>query len=183
MQEGFIFGVYDRLLKDIFELCDIPNFSDAESWGNTISGVSAGYRLLGFLFLCNQTFRMFTEGLRAEIDLINAYIPLLVGGDKVSASMNTLKITANRVLPKNLLENAQIVGMLKGIISKKTLYKLFPELVDNADEENEAVSSEAEESAQRMMNSLKEPNTTGGKNVLSDKEEAKKTEKVKEVKA
>ncbi len=156
VQEGFIFGVYDRLLKDIFELCDIPNFSDAESWGNTISGVSAGYRLLGFLFLCNQTFRMFTEGLRAEIDLINAYIPLLVGGDKVSASMNTLKITANRVLPKNLLENAQIFGMLKGSISRKTLYKLFPDLIDNDDEESDAIEIELEKNTNRLVNGLSE---------------------------
>lgn len=182
VQEGFIFGVYDRLLKDIFELCDIPNFSDAESWGNTISGVSAGYRLLGFLFLCNQVFRMFSEGLRAEIDLINAYIPLLSSGEKVKQSMNQIKITANRVLPKNLLENAQIAGMLKGTISKKTLYKLFPELVDNPDEEAEAAESEAEASTLRMMNGLKESNTTKdkeSKDGMRDEKEAEKTEKVK----
>jgi len=37
IQEAFVFGAYDRLKKDIFEIMDIPNFSDAESWGNTIT--------------------------------------------------------------------------------------------------------------------------------------------------
>lgn len=160
VQSDFIFGSYDRLIKNIFEFTDIPNFSDGEQWGNTISGVSAGYRLLGFLYLCNQCFRMFSEGLRAELDIINAYVPLLAAGEKVKASMNVLSITANRVLPKNLLENSQIAATLKGIVSKKTLYKLFPELVDNPDEEADAVEDEDEAAAKNLMGAVSEPDTT-----------------------
>lgn len=160
VQSDFIFGSYDRLIKSIFEFTDIPNFSDGEQWGNTISGVSAGYRLLGFLYLCNQCFRIFTEGLQAELDIINAYVPLLASGESVKKNMNVLAITANRVLPKNLLENSQIAATLKGIISNKTLYKLFPELVDNADEEAEAVEDENKAAAKNLMGAVNEPNET-----------------------
>lgn len=156
IQDSFIFGVYDRLKKDIFELCDIPNFSDGESWGNTISGVSAGYRLLGFIFLADSVFRTFSEGLRAEIDLINAYADLLAGNGPVKASMNELDIIPKRHLPRNLYENAQIAGLLKGIVSKKTLYGLFPELVTNPDQESDASEDEAEAETNRLVNGLKE---------------------------
>jgi SPP1 family phage portal protein len=157
VQDSFIFGVYDRLTKDIFKFEDIPDFSDGESWGNTISGVSAAYRLLGFLFKCEHTFRIFSEGLRAEIELINAYVPLLAGNESVKKTMNVIDISSNRILPKNLLENAQIAGMLKGILSQKTLIQMFPELVDNPDEELEAVGKEAKEAVKNMMMSVEEP--------------------------
>ena len=157
IQDSFIFGVYDRLTKDIFELCDIPNFSDGESWGNTISGVSAGYRLLGFLYLCNQIFRVFSEGLRAEVDLINAYSELLANNTEVKRTMNYVNITANRELPKNLLENATIAATLKGILSKQTLYKLFPELVDNPKEEQEVSDKEERDSVNALMGAVEEP--------------------------
>ena len=169
VQDSFIFGVYDRLTKDIFKFEDIPDFSDGESWGNSISGVSAAYRLLGFLFKCEHTFRIFSEGLRAEIELINAYVPLLAGNESVKKTMNVIDISSNRILPKNLLENAQIAGMLKGILSQKTLIQMFPELVDNPDEELEAVNSEAKESVNNLMGAVDEP--TEEKN---NKEETKK---------
>jgi SPP1 family phage portal protein len=157
VQDPFIFGVYDRLTKDIFKFEDIPDFSDGESWGNTISGVSAAYRLLGFLFKCEHTFRIFSEGLRAEIELINAYVPLLAGNESVKKTMNVIYISSNRILPKNLLENAQIAGMLKGILSQKTLIQMFPELVDNADDELKAVNGEAKEAVKNLMMSVEEP--------------------------
>jgi SPP1 family phage portal protein len=179
VQDPFIFGVYDRLTKDIFKFEDIPDFSDGESWGNTISGVSAAYRLLGFLFKCEHTFRIFSEGLRAEIELINAYVPLLAGGESVKQSMNVIYIESKRILPKNLLENAQIAGMLKGILSQRTLIQMFPELVDNADDELKAVKEEAEEETERIMGSVKEPIKKENTDGLPDEE---KTEKEVEVK-
>jgi len=157
VQDSFIFGVYDRLTKDIFKFEDIPDFSDGESWGNSISGVSAAYRLLGFLFKCEHTFRIFSEGLRAEIELINAYVPLLAGNESVKKTMNVIDISSNRILPKNLLENSQIAATLKGILSQKTLIQMFPELVDNADDELKAVNGEAKEAVKNMMMAVEEP--------------------------
>ena len=157
VQDSFIFGVYDRLTKDIFKFEDIPDFSDGESWGNSISGVSAAYRLLGFLFKCEHTFRIFSEGLRAEIELINAYVPLLAGNESVKKTMNVIDISSNRILPKNLLENSQIAATLKGILSQKTLIQMFPELVDNIDDELKAVNGEAKEAVKNMMMAVEEP--------------------------
>lgn len=157
IQDSFIFGVYDRLKKDIFELVDIPNFSDAESWGNTISGVSAGYRLLGFIFLCNQTFRIWQEGKRQEIDLINAYIEILADNTEVKRSMNELEIKSNRILPKNILENAQIAGLLKGIIPNSDLIKMFPEIVSDPDGAIKELDDQLKKENDRLMNSLNEP--------------------------
>jgi len=157
VQDSFIFGVYDRLTKDVFKFEDIPDFSDGESWGNTISGVSAGYRLLGFMFRCEQTFRMFSEGLRTEVELINAYVPLLAGAEAVMKSMNVIDISSKRILPKNILENSQIAATLKGILAQKSLIQMFPELVDDVDKEIEAVNKEAQEYTDRLMNSVEEP--------------------------
>jgi len=157
VQDSFIFGVYDRLFRDLFKVEDIPDFSNPEEWGNQVSGVAAAYRLLGFMFKCEHTFKIFSEGLRAEVDLINAYVPLLANGESVKQSMNVVDISSKRILPKNLLENAQIAGMLKGILSQKTLIQMFPELVDNADDELKAVNGEAKEAVKNLMMSVEEP--------------------------
>jgi len=161
IQDSFIFGAYDRLIKQIFELTDIPNFSDGDSWGNTISGVSAGYRLLGFLFLCNQTFRIWTEGKRQEIDLINAYASILPGGDAVRSSMNELDIISNRILPKNVLENAQIAGMLKGLAPNSDLLKMFPDIVSDPDNAMKELEDQLEKENNRLMGGLSETSGMG----------------------
>ena len=177
IQDSFIFGSYDRLKKDIFELCDIPNFGDAESWGNTISGVSAGYRLLGFLFLCNQCFRIWQEGKRQEIDLINAYVDLLSGGSEVKATINELEIKSNRMLPKNVLENAQIAGMLKDIIPTSDLIRMFPEIVSNPDQAVKELEEQKERETNRLVNGLSETKNTGdNNNGMSDKEKTNQEE-------
>lgn len=175
IQDSFIFGAYDRLIKQIFELTDIPNFSDAEAWGNAISGVSAGYRLLGFLFLCNQTFRIWQEGKRQEIDLINAYIDILANNSEVKRSMNELDIISNRILPKNILENAQIAGMLKGLIPNSDLIKMFPEIVTNSDKAIEELEEQLEKENNRLMGALTEKNNTGGDD--NGMQDTKKTDK------
>jgi SPP1 family phage portal protein len=156
IQDSFIFGAYDRLKKDIFELVDIPNFSDGESWGNTISGVSAGFRLLGFMFLCNQTFRIWQEGKRQEIDLINAYAEILSENAEVKRSMNELNIISNRILPKNILENAQIAGMLKGLIPNSDLIKMFPEITSDPDGAVKELEEQLEKENNMLMGGLNE---------------------------
>lgn len=156
IQDTFIFGAYDRLKKDVFEYSDIPNFGDAESWGNTISGVSASYRLLGFLFLCDQTFRIWTEGKRQEIDLINSYTEILSGNGEVKRSMNQLDIISNRKLPKNLLENSQIAATLKGLIPNSDLIKMFPELVSDVDGALKELDEQLTGENNRLMGGLNE---------------------------
>ena len=164
IQDSFIFGAYDRLKKDLFEYADIPNFSDGESWGNTISGVSAGFKLLGFIFLADQTFRMWQEGKRQEIDLINAYAPLVVGSETIVSSMNELKIISNRKLPKNILENAQIAGMLKGLVPNSDLLAMFPEIVTDVSGALDELEEQFEKENSRIMDSITEPNTTEDNN-------------------
>ena len=156
MPDSFIFGAYDRLKKDLFEYADIPNFGDAESWGNTISGVSAAYRLLGFMFLGKQTFRIWTEGKRLEIDLVNSYAPLVAGGASILNTMNELTILSQSVLPKNILENAQIAGMLKDIVPDSDLIKMFPEIVTDEKGALEELEEQREKSTNRLMNGLME---------------------------
>lgn len=160
IQDSFIFGIYDRLKKDVFEYSDIPNFSDPDSWGNAISGVSASYRLLGFMFLCNQTFRIWQEGKRLEIDLINAYAEILSDNSEVKRSMNELIIKSNRILPKNVLENSQIAATLKGLIPNSDLIKMFPEIVSNPDGAIKELEEQLTKENNMLMGGLNE--TTGG---------------------
>jgi len=71
--------------------------------------------------------------------------------------MKVIDISSNRILPKNLLENSQIAATLKGILSQKTLIQMFPELVDNIDDELKAVNGEAKEAVKNMMMAVEEP--------------------------
>jgi hypothetical protein len=138
--------------------------------------VSAGFRLLGFMFLADQTFRIWQEGKRAEIDLINAYSPLVAGSESIIATMNELKIISNRKLPKNILENAQIAGMLKGLVPNSDLLAMFPEIVTNVNGAIDELEDQLENESKRLMDSITEKNTTGeNKNGMSDKEETEET--------
>ena len=80
----------------------------------------------------------------------------LANNATVKATVNEIKITANKVLPKNMLENSQIMSYLKDIVSTKTLYQLIPELVSDPDAEDEAINKEKESATERMMNSMVE---------------------------
>ena len=71
--------------------------------------------------------------------------------------MKVIDISSNRILPKNLLENSQIAATLKGILSQKTLIQMFPELVDNIDDELKAVNGEAKEAVKNLMMSVEDP--------------------------
>jgi hypothetical protein len=134
--------------------------------------VSAGFRLLGFMFLADQTFRIWQEGKRMEIDLINAYAPLVAGSESIVSSMNELKIISNRKLPKNILENAQIAGMLKGLVPNSDLLAMFPEIVTDVNGAIDELEDQLENESKRLMDSMTEPNTTGeNNNGISDKEE------------
>jgi hypothetical protein len=61
--------------------------------------------------------------------------------------------------------------MLKGILSQKTLIQMFPELVDNPDEELEAVGKEAKEAVKNMMLSVEEPTDEEDKDNATDEKE------------
>ena len=131
---------------------DIPTFRTLKA--AIQFGVSAAYRMLGFMFLCAKMFRNFSEGLYNDIQLMNHYIDTLANNETVKATVNEIKITANKVLPKNMLENSQIMSYLKDIVSTKTLYQLIPELVSDPDAEDEAINKEKEAATERMMNSM-----------------------------
>jgi hypothetical protein len=111
------------------------------------------------MFLCNQTFRIWQEGKRQEIDLINAYTEILSDNTEVKRSMNELNITSNRILPKNLLENSQIAATLKGLIPNSDLIKMFPELVSDVDGALKELDNQLEGETNRLMDSLSEPKT------------------------
>jgi hypothetical protein len=61
--------------------------------------------------------------------------------------------------------------MLKGILSQKTLIQMFPELVDNPDEELKAVGKEAKEAVKNMMLSVEEPTDEEDKDNATDEKE------------
>ena len=86
--------------------------------------------------------------------------------------MNELKIISNRKLPKNILENAQIAGMLKGLVPNSDLLAMFPEIVTDVNGAIDELEDQLENESKRLMDSITEKNTTGeNNNGMSDKEE------------
>lgn len=113
--------------------------------------------------------------------MINAYAQLVAGSKSITSSMNELKIISNRKLPKNILENAQIAGMLKGLVPNSDLLAMFPEIVTDAKGALDELEEQLENESKRLMDSMTEKNTTAGnKNGMSDGKETE--EEIKPVK-
>ena len=81
------------------------------------------------------------------------------------------------MLPKNVLENAQIAGMLKDIIPTSDLIRMFPEIVSNPDQAVEELETQKERETNRLVNGLSETKNTGvNNNGMPDEEKTNQEE-------
>lgn len=129
-------NLLDRLEEKIYQLSMIPNLSD-ENFG-TSSGIALSYKLQGLDNLCKSKERKFTAGLNTRYKLL---CNLPNWGDKEAYKTITYQFTRNA--PKNVLEEAQVVNSLNGLISKETGLN-YLSIVDNAKEELEKIKKEDE---------------------------------------
>lgn len=128
-------NLLNRLEEKIYQLAMVPNLSD-DSFGNS-SGVALAYKLQGLDNLCKAKERKFTAGLNARYKML-CNLPKWNAEDYKGISY---QFTRNA--PKNVLEEAQVVNSLNGLVSQETALS-YLSIVDNAKEEIEKMKKEDE---------------------------------------
>ena len=128
-------NLLDRLEEKIYQLAMVPNLS-VDTFGNS-SGVALAYKLQGLDNLCKAKERKFTAGLNARYKML-CNLPKWNEEDYKGISY---QFTRNA--PKNVLEEAQVVNSLNGLVSRETALS-YLSIVDNAKEEIEKMKEEDE---------------------------------------
>lgn len=139
LDEASVETLRKALKEDIYTLSHVPNLTDEHFAGNS-SGVAMEYKLLGLEMLTKVKERYYRKGLRKRIRMFCHFLGL----KKIEIDAGAVVPTFSRSLPRNVMEIAQIIGILQGNVSQKTLIKLLP-FVEDPDGEVEAVKEEAAE--------------------------------------
>ena len=128
-----------RLDKDIHKFSHCPDMSDENFAGNS-SGIAIQYKLLGTENLISVKERKFKKGLQQRFELISR-IQGLIGSD---FDWRAIDITFRRNIPTNLVETAQMVKQLDGIVSDETLLAQIP-FVDDVQSELDKLKEQQEQ--------------------------------------
>jgi SPP1 family phage portal protein len=115
----------NRLRKDIHSLSKTPNLSD-ESFSGNLTGVAISYKIWGMDQVVSVKERKFKKALQRRIKLITN----VLNAKGNNWDWRKIEITFSRNMPQNLVELAQMVGQLKGIVSDETLIALLPFVTD-----------------------------------------------------
>ncbi len=113
--------------KKIHTMTNVPNMAD-ESFASNLSGVAISYKLQGFENLIKGKERKFEQALKNRLKLITTALNLK--GNKFDWKAMNFKFDRN--LPKNLLENSEIIANLKDTIPAEFLIPLLPFIDDVA---------------------------------------------------
>lgn len=119
-----------RVYKDIFFLSQVPNLTDEEFAGN-LSGVAIKYKLFGLEELSIEKETYFTSSEMKKVRLMTEYINAL---KNTRYDWKTIALKFDRSAVANTYEIAQIMNMLRDILSDETLIGMFPEVQDAAAE-------------------------------------------------
>lgn len=118
--------------EQIHKISNSPDFTD-EAFG-TSSGVAMKYKLLGFENTAGAIAANMTKALQKRLELICEILNLTSG----EQMWRDVEITFTRNLPVDLAETANLVNILKGTVSDRTLLSLLP-FVSDIDKELEMV--------------------------------------------
>lgn len=144
INDTYVENFKTRIQRDIHKFSQAPDMSDNNFAGNT-SGIAIKYKLIGLEQIRSRKEREFKKGLQRRIELI-ANILKLKNQAVIDFRDINIQFTAN--IPANILEQAQIVNQLDGVVSQKTLLGLLP-FVENPVEEIEELQSERDEEISR----------------------------------
>jgi len=138
IQTAFIEFMRGWIREEIHKQTHIPDMAD-EQFAGQQSGIAIRYKLSDMENLASTKEIGFREGLRRRLDLLNAF--WRTQGINLGDTRD-VAITFNRNIPANYLEQAQIVGQLRGHVSHKTLLDEVVTFVDDAQGEMEALAEE-----------------------------------------
>lgn len=140
-------NLIDHLWNDIFTISMVADFSD-HKFGNA-SGKTMAYKLQAMSNMAKLKDRKYQNALH-ELYKVVFSVP-----DTTVSKNDYLGIdySFSRNLPNNLKEEAEIINLLDGKISKRTLFSLFSP-IGNTDEEIEQIKLEDEEYNQAILDRL-----------------------------
>lgn len=151
IQDTHIENIKDRLTMDIHKFSQTPNLND-EQFATNLSGVAIKYKMLG---LENKTAikeRKFKSALMKRIGLI-LNIFNLKGN---SFTFPEIDFVFVRNLPANLVEIADMISKIRGVVSDDTLRSQLPFVID-LEAEKEKLEEEQEA---KMIYDFSNPFTT-----------------------
>ena len=132
----------ENMLKNIndtiHKIANSPDFNDEKLLAQ--SGIAMRYKLVGFENVASSIVANMTKALQRRIELICEIIHL-TGGEEYWRDIN---IIFTRNLPVNVLESAQVVNQLRGLVSDETLLTLLP-FINNPQEEIERITAQKQE--------------------------------------
>lgn len=129
VNDGHIENIKDRLTMDIHKFSQTPNLND-EQFATNLSGIAIKYKMLG---LENKTAikeRKFTSALIDRIGLIRTMLNLK--GNNYAFEYVEPVFTRN--LPTNLVEVADMISKIRGVVSDETLRNQLPFILENEEE-------------------------------------------------
>ncbi len=135
------------LEQDIHKYANVPCLSDENFVGNA-SGVAMEYKLLGLEMLTKIKEKFFKKGLKKRF-LLYSKIASIKGNE---AAKNCEPVFT-RGLPKNVVELANVVAQLNGLVPDETLLSLLPFIKDPA-EALELLKKQKEENMQQQQESF-----------------------------
>lgn len=136
-------NIKNRLNNDIHRFSGCPDMSDENFAGNA-SGVAIRYKLLQFENIAGVKEREFKRGLQRRFELLCNMWAMKGRG---AFDWRDIEISFKRALPQNLLEVAQTLSALGGLLSDETKRAQLP-----IDYDEETEKKRIEE--QRAANSL-----------------------------
>lgn len=141
INDAIIENHLNRLEKDILRFAKSVNFTD-ESFAGNVSGVAMKFKLMALENKSITMERKMTAALRYQFKILFS-----AWGTKGKASEDDyLKVWFGftRNLPVNLLEESQIAGGLKGLVSEETRLSLLS-FVDDVQYEIDKMKEEQDE--------------------------------------
>lgn len=126
VNDSYSENIKNRIKEDIHKFSFVPDMSD-KSFGNNLSGVAIKYKLLALEQLRGQKSRMFKKGLISRLNFMADYLAKTGDG---SFAYDMVKVQFNENVPKNLLELADMISKLHGIVPTEYLYSELPFVQD-----------------------------------------------------
>lgn len=145
LDENGVEILQNAISRDILRMAYVPDFSD-ENFANNASGVAIAFKCLLLEWMTKTKERYYRKGLRKRIRLFCNFLGL----KEILLTADSIVPHFARALPTNQAELAQIISMLSGTVSKKTLLQQLP-FIEDPDAEIEAVEKENTEAVQRQQ--------------------------------
>lgn len=121
-------NMLQNINDQIHKMSNSPDFNDEKLMAQ--SGIAMRYKLIGFENVSSSIVANMTKAIQKRIELICEILNLTDG----EAMWRDIKINFTRNLPQNVLETAQMVNQLRGLVSDETLLAQIPFIVNPAEE-------------------------------------------------